>query len=571
MKKNRIYMFMILIAGIVVIGIIAVTATLSIHKHKEYSDTSQNNGQNNLYASSSEQPHGSEKTTNMSTAHTEQQDFPQEGIKKRQVIYIKTSPSGEQEGVYVVNSFDAEAERIIDDIGDYNKVTNLTDTQGLNTFQGKTSFIVSPGQTFRYQGDLSQNTSTPWNVSVHYKLNGQTVNPTQLSKAQGSVEIDFHIEPNSSYPAQYAQNYLTQITAGLNNNHVRNIDAPNANFAQSGDDTQLSYLVFPGKTGDFSITCDAKDFTFDGFQIVAIPLSLALTVDDKEFDSATAELTELDKAISRLRQGTDRAAKGAQQIGGGLDELVCSGKKLNDGATQLEQAFSELETGSHKIAKALTEQVIPGAQKLAQGSTQYTQGLDKTIASLKQKTHGYSSDQAQKYLQQQLAAFAQNPHDEDVQKQLADAQTLVTTLQVLHALESVRSEYTPLDQGIQGMVDETNPRNLGKLASGAQELSHGVDKTAQGFGELSSGISSYTDGVETLGTHFSELQSGISSLAQGTHKLSKSTAGMDKKLIKTVQDKIKQYLNPQYVAPDFMSGSPNISRVQFVYKTGSIS
>ena len=38
-------------------------------------------------------------------------------------------------------------------------------------------------------------------------------------------------------------------------------------------------MVIPGSTGDYTITTDVEDFEFDGWQIVGLPLNLAIDVD----------------------------------------------------------------------------------------------------------------------------------------------------------------------------------------------------------------------------------------------------------------------------------------------------
>lgn len=505
-------------------------------------------------------------------SHALNQDaFEANQIKKQQVVYVKSNATGAQQGVYVVNSFDSDASQSICDQGPYTSVTNLTDTQALDIQDKRVLFAIAPNETFRYQGDLTPDTATPWNVNITYELDGQQIDPAQLSGAHGKVSMTLHIEPNASCAGNYSQNYLMQVTAQLKNSTIHNINAEDATLAQAGDNTQLTYMVFPDQQADYTITCDADSFTFDGFQLVAIPLSLALNVDDHQFDDATAELNTLSNALSQLNHGTKDLQAGANRLKAGADQLDQSGDQLIQGAQQAQNALTRTQQGALQLSNAINNQLIPGINQLSQGSNTYVKQLDQTIATLKQQTKGMSPQQAEAVYKQALTAFAHHPTDPAAQQGVKDAQSLVTAVQVLKALETTRAGYEPLNNGIQQMNDEHSPNSIVRLGAGAQELADGLKETQQGFGELAGGMGDYAQGVHTLDAHMSELQSGASALEKGSSKICASTSGMDKKLIETVRDRIQSYLHPEFTPADFVTGSTQITRVQFVYKTKGIA
>lgn len=490
---------------------------------------------------------------------------------KQQVVYVKENADGTQSGVYVVNMFDPRSSGKIVDQGSYEAVTNLTDSQELDCVDGSVSFRASSDESFRYQGDLDPSAETPWKVGVSYRLNGAEVDSGELEGADGKVEMVLTIAPNENCSGGYAENYLVQVTGALGADVASGIVADGATFAQAGDSTQLTYMLFPGKSAEYVISFDARDFEFDGFQMVGVPLSMALDMDDEDLDLASGGLGELSDAVARLNDGTGDMVSGIGSLGDGAAELAASNSSLSEGAASVAEALDGVQEGAQRLSDSIDEQLVPGVQQLADGSSSYAGQLDQSVAALEQQTQGVTSDQAMAVYDQALQQFSTNPADPSAQEALRNAQSLVTAAYVEEALETARTGYSRIDAGIQGMADESSSESVYGLSVAARSLADGTAATGSGYEELRSGIDGYMDGVLDLKDGCDELGSGGSELSDGVRELFDQTRDLDRKLVESIRDELEEYLNPQFQAPDFVNASSLTNRVQFVYRTAGVN
>ena len=524
---------------------------------------------------------------------------------KTQVVYAKGSATGNVSGVYVVNSFNSSANANLKDEGKYSSVTNLTNMAAINVNGDTCSFTSDDAGEFMYQGDLSSSTKLPWDVSVTYALDGKTVNAGELAGKSGALTMKIKIEPtgDSEELKNFSDNFLVQATAKLDNSKCSNIVADGATAAQSSGDTQLSYMVFPGKTGEFTITADVKDFEFDGLTVVAVPLSIALSLDDSEFSDATDDLTKLKEAIEELNDGASELEVGSNNVSAGLSVLSSMSDTLTNGSNSFANALSTANNGVTSLNDAVSGQLAGGVQQLSAGSETYANALNLQAEALGAKTAGKTVETAKTeyaqalttYTQTYTAAYTQiytaliqTGQDPTVAAQTAAAQAMQNenvqlslnslnekvqslaelsgNLGALQALTSATQGYSQINDGISNLNS-----SVGTLADGSSSLASGLQQLNSAYGELNSGLSQYTSGVDKLAGNYPTLNSGISTLNSGTSELQSETADIDTKMVSTVKDKLTEYLNPSFTMTDFVNGSTDhIKRVQFVYMTDAI-
>lgn len=534
-------------------------------------------------------------------------------VEKQQVVYVKESATGAQEGVYVVNVFDAEADATVTDGAPYASLTNLTDSQKLAPAAGDVTFTVAGGTTFRYQGDLAPTAPTPWVMDIAYTLDGRSVEPAKLDGAEGRVGMTLTVEPNEACAGDFAENYLLQITGALAGDAVRNVSAPDATVAQAGDATQLSYMLLPGKSATYEISFDARNFAFDGFQMVGVPLALALEVDDEQLGDATGELNELADAVEQLNDGSRTLDEGTASARDGAAELASASTSLRSGTANARDALGALASGSSALSKAINGSLVEGAETLAEGSGAYAAGLEAKAAELEQQaqaaassaedkqgayeqamtrfTEAYSQAFAQALMAQMqagattpdaTAAAAQALASSPVQSAQATVQEALEALvsaqatsagagAASSALGEAAAGYAPLDKGLQGLVDADSEASVYVLGQAAADLSSGLARANEGLSSLESGVGSYTAGVDSLDDGLGELADGTAALSSAMGELFTETRGIDQKLVDGVRDKLEEYLNPDFQPTDFATGSPETQRVQFVYKTAALT
>lgn len=538
--------------------------------------------------------------------------------EKTQVVYIDGDAYGTQKGVYVVNTFQTDREVDVRDSGNYSSVENLTDSQPLS--QDALSFTVPAQNDFVYRGTMDPATATPWNVNVQYRLDGKEVSAEELSGASGALEMTLNISPNASYAGNYADNYLLQVTGALDTATTHDLSAESATIAQSGDDTQLSYMLFPDQSASYTITAHVDDFSFAGWQIAGVPLSIALNIDDDAFGDTTTQFDELSSAIAAANNGANQVSTGAEELDAGLQALTNQNQALADGGNQLNSALGSLEQGTTELADTISNSVVSGIEKLAAGSTDYVSGLTKNSQEYTNAADAIDTDAAESAYQTALQTYTQSyasaysraftvayasyiqdglepdkatqragqdaasaalkdPDFTSAKQSLLKASQNVTTAyatkqgnqSAADALTSALESYNDIHNGLQSMVDENSNSSIYALEQGAQELAEGSNAAASGAQTFQQGVNSYSSAADSTAAGANALATGSSNLTQGTQELADQTSGLSDQVSDQIRDKLTEFLNPSFQMTDFANGSTKqITRVQFVYMTDAI-
>ena len=413
---------------------------------------------------------------------------------KNQVVYTKLDGDGNKTGVFVVNSFSAPKGSTIEDAGVYDKVVNLSTTKKLADKDGHVAVEGQGEQDFVYQGDLSKDTQLPWNVSVSYKLDGKDVTAEELGGKSGKLSMKLTVAPNPEYKGtgEYTDNYLVQVTGMLKDSECHKIDAEGATAAANGSNTQLTYMVLPGSTAEYTVNADVEDFEFDGWQIVGVPLSLALDVDSSDMD--TSQLNELEDGIAAANDGAglvkDGAATLSEALGvanNGAGQLMAGANAAADGVTKLADGSAQVNDGAGQVAA--------GAGALADGSTTLDGGASQVAAGAGTLAQGTAS------LMSQLPTLT------------GGTQALAQgTGALVGGVKQLDGGLATLQEGakqLQGGVAQLTDQQAGApaLAAGANELKVGLDELTAKNKELTDGAQGVADGAKQLA---GDINTGLS-------------------------------------------------------------
>ena len=440
-------------------------------------------------------------------------------VAKTEVVYAKTNETGSVEGVYVVNTFDSNEACQLSDPGSYESVTNLSTTEELVAQDGAVDLITTGDAPFSYQGDLAATTQLPWDVSVRYTLNGAAVTPEELAGVNGILEIEVSIEPHkaaSKSNASFADNYLVQAQTSFDADTFEITSSDGATVSYAGSGVSVSGMAIPGEGQTITIEGIAKDFSYDGWQIAALPLNMAIDLAKEDTSELTDKTSEFGDATSSASNGAARlasgsASKGAQQLTDGSQTFANSLKdalaQALQGATALEQAQAAYESG-----------VATAQQEIATDGTMSAQ----TLADL--------NDAAQSLAQASGSAGA------------------------YQALSKVNEGYESIDDGIDSLAD------------GLSRLETGTDSFASGLADYTAGVSKAASGGQTAESGAASLANGSASLAGGLSQLDNETSYLDSKIIDELQKKIDEKLGANFEAHSFVEPSnTDVKAVQFVY------
>lgn len=404
---------------------------------------------------------------------------------KNQVVYTKLDGDGNKTGVFVVNSFSAPKGSTIEDAGVYDKVVNLSTTKKLADKDGHVAVEGQGEQDFVYQGDLSKDTQLPWNVSVSYKLDGKDVTAEELGGKSGKLSMKLTVAPNPEYKgtSEYTDNYLVQVTGMLKDSECHKVDAEGATAAANGSNTQLTYMVLPGSTAEYTVNADVEDFEFDGWQIVGVPLSLALDVDSSDMD--TSQLNELEDGIAAANDGAglvkDGAATLSEALGvanNGAGQLMAGANAAADGVTKLADGSAQVNDGAGQVAA--------GAGALADGSTTLDGGASQVAAGAGTLAQGTAS------LMSQLPTLTGG-----TQALAQGTGALVSGVKQLDGgLATLQEGAKQLQGGVAQLTDQQ--AGAPALAAGANELKGGLDKLTAQNKALTGGAQGVADGAKQL-------------------------------------------------------------------------
>lgn len=461
---------------------------------------------------------------------------------KKQVVYTKLDAAGVQQGVYVSNAFDVTSSGTVDDYGSYENVTNQSDNQELKDEDGSTLFQVKEGNTFYYQGDMPADTEQPWDMHIIYRLDGTEIDPDRLAGADGALTMELHIERNEGYSQAYSDNYLLQVSTTLDADHCTGVDAPEATLALSGSDTALSYMVLPGSDAVYKITAQVSDFSFDGFQIVGVPLDIALDLDEADVD--TSDLDKLSDGIASLDSGARSADEAASALAEGASQIDGSTNRLMQGTTSVTSGVAELSSG--------LSQVSDGVSQLAAGSNGLAQAMAASADGVTEAQNAY--DDA-------LASYKVDPTQDN----------LTVLLEATGKLASCKTSYGYYhgeDEGGFKQLDE----GLSTLRSSTAPLESGAERLLAGGSSLEQGIESYTGAVGTLSNSLDEYAGGIDELSSGSALLADSSENLGGQVTDAIREKLESYLDPDFSPTDFVNAGNDghVKSVQFVYKTAGI-
>ena len=151
--------------------------------------------------------------------------------------------------------------------------------------------------------------------------------------------------------------------------------ADGATRAISGDNTQLAYMVFPGKNAEYTAEAHVEDFTFDGWQIAGVPLAMSIDVDESDLSGNMGDLDKLKDGIEQVDDGASSLSEGAGSLKDGADQFVSGVGDVSDGVAQLFDGASTLADGAGSLAD--------GANELSDGTSELrdqTSDLDSKVA-----------------------------------------------------------------------------------------------------------------------------------------------------------------------------------------------
>lgn len=257
---------------------------------------------------------------------------------KEEVVYVNSKENGDVKDINIVNIFPKGE---IKDYGKYSKVKLLNSNKDIKNQNGLITFESDKDRTY-YQGDLISK-EIPWNIEISYYLNDKNISAKEIKGKNGNIRLRIKIDKNKKIKEDFYDNYALQITTKLDTEKIKNIKTQGATIANEGSKKLITYTSLPGRGIDKEISLSAKDFTYPGFSINAVKLSIDADID-----------VDVDEKINDLVDATTKLNNGAKYINKNSPTLKSASKALDKGIDDLKNGNIELSKGVDTLHAAIT-------------------------------------------------------------------------------------------------------------------------------------------------------------------------------------------------------------------------
>ncbi|NLM18591.1 MAG: hypothetical protein GX217_01030 [Clostridiaceae bacterium] len=429
--------------------------------------------------------------------------------KKSEVVYASLDSDGSAKEIYIVNRFSSQTVGELTDYGDYSSIQSLTMYGNAN--QDADKIQINKGtENFYYKGKLRSN-QLPWKFSFTHKLDGQIIDPIDLSGASGKWEMEINVKPNPEISDAkgknvWAKNSLIQISLNLADNVSENIMVSNGLVAEAGSNQIVNFTILPNaESSDFKVEAEITDFYLPAMQIAATPFSEEMFDFEMPDFSENEKLTALQDATKLLAEGSRKLADGIKELNTGTTELeealglidqggidlAIGGKDLSSGVSEYTAGVSELAknsldlcTGAQDSAEGASE-LSSGLSTANQGLTQYTTGVDSYIDGVNQLISGLTelNESAQDIIDvadlisagfSDLSAGNQlKAGSNEIATGLQTMSTAVSQLGTVEEMALLKQQISEFPEKI-----ETLQNNLDMIIGGLQGVNNAISRTA---------------------------------------------------------------------------------------------
>ncbi|MFA9466203.1 MAG: hypothetical protein ACERKN_18205 [Velocimicrobium sp.] len=479
-----------------------------------------------------------------------------ESSPKEEVVYVNLGSNGDLEQTYVVNIV---SDKNVVDYGDYSNITNLTSDDTINYKNGMIT-IENSSDTIYYEGVLN-NANLPWNISLHYELDGKDITAEELAGQSGKLKIYMDITNNDKANAIFYDNYTLQATLKLDRNLCSNIVAEGATVANNGSSKQLNYTILSGNEKDFVISADVADFEMESISITGVNMNIPIDADIIDTSELTEKTGEITNAISSLTDGTTQLDDGTGQIKDGLStvsekyqllmegltEIGSNSATLTDGSSQILSALNQIKDvlSSGKISKDNIKQLSTASASINLGIKQLTSGLSsmKTVVDTYKDTLASAggidqvlstNNTAINSLQEEIDSLS-TEYDAlaEEEKNSEQGAKLNNQIQLFNNVVDVLSNDTAMIDSSNTLInkfDNCLDTENDSILSGTLKLQESYGTFNEGIQNLSSSLDSLVENmntlkssINTLCTKYEEFQNGLTTYTNGVNSVSQGS------------------------------------------------
>ena len=448
---------------------------------------------------------------------TETTETVQEGPEE--VIYGRLDNYGRARSAYAVVTLTVDEPGTVTHYGSYTAVENLTDTSPINYSNGVVTLEAEDSGRYYYQGTLRR-ALMPWDIEISYKLDGEEIDPDDLSGASGELEVDIHTATNSGFDTYFTDNYMLQISVTLDSSLCEDISARNGTVANAGSDKQITFVVLPGGEGDVGFSAKVHDFSMAGFTIAGVPYSVSgMMGDTEELDTITDGLDQLSGAVSQLASGADALAEGAGALGDNSATLTEASDQIASALNEISSGLQGFDIDSMMPDMSMFDQLTSGLTQIAVGMEQIADTIDSMAGQSGTDTDIKSIMALFGTLKKQIGEHS------GAQETLGELQQKLMGMMGggstggVEALSGAIRQLVNAQMTIVNQVASATSGGIDIDTSAITELQNGMAQLASSYADFNEGLKAYTDGVNQISEGMDTYSSGVWALNSQTSQI----------------------------------------------------
>ena len=421
----------------------------------------------------------------------------------------------------------------IHDVSTLSNIKNVKGDEKPEIDGDKLTWDISEDDLY-YQGET--NKSLPISVNIKYELNGQEVSPKDIQGKTGKFKITLSLKNNESREVKIGNKnrtiYVPFITASeiiLNRDNFKDIKTSTGALLDEGNNSAITFVSIPGfkesldLDSQYSNYLNLKDEVViegntTGFKTPTIMVAATSDVSKylEDIDEDTS-FNDLKSSLDKLQESGKTLVDGAKQVSDGASTLNTNYKKFNDGVKTLDSGIDTLNKGASQLLTKLP-QLDNGAASLSSGLGTLSSSSKQLSNGAKQVNDGASS------LYNGLGTLSSSS------KQLSNGAKQVDdgASSLYSGLGTLSSSSKQLSDGAKQVNDGASSlyNGLGTLSSSSKQLSDGAKQVSNGASKLNDNYSTLDSGINSAYEGSKKLESGAKELENGTKELeSKLSSG----------------------------------------------
>ena len=231
----------------------------------------------------------------------------------------------------IVKSYVLNGATSITDFGEYESVSNLTDSTVPAESAKRVAFDFADAAPshFYFEGKTTKPyENLPWTISLSYTLNGVPMKAEDIAGKTGVVEILIDAIPNKNADEYARNNYTLEAMSIFNQDDILSLDAPGGQTQLVGNLRAALFITLPGEEGHYTIRVGTDSFEYGGMTFLMVP----------------ATLSQLEE-ISKLGQRKNDLEDSYNKLSGSLDTLL-------ESLADMESSLNGAAAGLDRLNKA---------------------------------------------------------------------------------------------------------------------------------------------------------------------------------------------------------------------------